>query len=103
MRVLDYDFNELALVNITDSKFPEDLPEMSWNDAWYKSVQENLHFLGEDIYVSLYENEPDYEYVSGSPVVENGLYTFKFKRSDLLKNDVKMEFIYKREVQEEKE
>ncbi len=103
VRVLDYDFNELALVNITDSKFPEDLPEMSWSDAWHTSVQENLHFLGEDIYVSLYENEPDYEYVSGSPVVENGLYTFKFKRSDLLKNDVKMEFVYKREVQEEKE
>jgi len=103
VRVLDYDFNELALVNITDSKFPEGVPQMSWNDARYQSVQENLHFLGEDIYVSLYENEPDYEYVSGSPVVENGLYTFKFKRSDLLKNDVKMEFVYKREVQEEKE
>lgn len=103
VRVLDYDYNELALVNITDSKFPEDLPEMSWTTASYTKVQENLHFLGEDIYVSLYENEPDYEYVSGSPVVENGLYTFKFKRSDLLKNDVKMEFIYKREVQEEKE
>lgn len=100
VRVLDYDFNEVALVNITDSKFPENLPQMAWGNGGGRDIQENLHFLGEDIYVSLYENNPECEYVAGEPVHENGLYTFKFKRSDLLKGDVTMEYVYKREVQE---
>ena len=105
VRVLDYNFNEIALVNITDSKFPENLPRMAWYQAHGgntigRYVHEDLHFLGEDIYVSLYENEPGFEYASGCSVFENGLYTFKFKRSDLLKGDVTMEYVYKREVQE---
>ncbi|MBE5931202.1 MAG: hypothetical protein E7268_09155 [Lachnospiraceae bacterium] len=105
VRVLDYDFNEVALVNMTDSKFPEELPMMAWRLGFGGSIrggyiQENLYFLGEDIYVTLYEREVQEVEEYSSPVYENGLYTFKFKRSDLLKGDVTMEFVYKREEQE---
>ena len=102
---MDYDFNEVALVNMTDSKFPEELPMMAWRLGFGGSIrggyiQENLYFLGEDIYVTLYEREVQEVEEYSSPVYEDGLYTFKFKRSDLLKGDVTMEFVYKREEQE---
>ena len=71
--------------------------------GWYGYIHERVCFLGEDIYVSLYEPDPELEQYNSwyhGPLEEAGIYTFRLKRSDLLQGKLQAEFVYKREVQE---
>lgn len=101
LRILDYDLKELTYVNIADCEFPEDIPQMALSGGRFE-LEESLHFFGEDIFLPMFEWDPRSE-LDGhfhGLLEEAGIYTFKFKRSDLLQGKVKAEYVYKREVQE---
>lgn len=102
VRVLDYDLNEVAFVNMADVELPEGTPKMA-HGGWNGYIHERVCFLGEDIYVSLYEPDPERKQLNSwyyGPLEEAGIYTFQLKRSDLLQGKLKAEFVYKREAQE---